>query len=141
MNFSDILTSSLRTRGFKITKNRIAILDFLSNQEDPVSQDEIKTFVESSNPKVNKTTIYRELFFLLENGFVKEIEFGDGKKRYEIAINKPHHHHIICRNCRRVEDVPLDRELEHQEKIIEESTKFKLTDHMLEFFGLCLNCQ
>lgn len=141
MDFSDILTSALRTQGHKITKNRTAILEYLSSQKKPISADQILAHILEEHHDVNKTTIYRELFFLLEHSFIKEVEFGDGKKRYEIAINRPHHHHIICVNCKRVEDVPLEKELDNQEKHIEEVTGFKLTSHMLEFFGLCGNCQ
>lgn len=136
----DILQSALRTQGFKITKNRTAILEYLSNQDKPISADEILNHVLEEHHDVNKTTIYRELFFLLEHNFIKEVEFGDGKKRYEIALNRPHHHHIICVSCKKVEDIPLEKELETQEKHIEEITGYKLTSHMLEFFGMCSSC-
>ncbi len=136
-----ILKSALRTQGYKITKNRTAILEFLSSQKKPISAEEILEHILSEHHDVNKTTIYRELFFLLEHNFIKEVEFGDGKKRYEITINRAHHHHIICVNCKKVEDIPLEKELDSQEKHIEEVTGFKLTSHMLEFFGLCKTCQ
>lgn len=141
MEMTAILTSALRTQGHKITKNRTAILEYLSNQKEPISAEDILKHIQDEHQAVNKTTIYRELFFLLENNFIKEIEFGDGKKRYEIAINRPHHHHIICVNCKKIEDIPLEKELENQEKHIEEITNYKLTSHMLEFFGLCQNCK
>ncbi|MGE5041994.1 MAG: Fur family transcriptional regulator [Candidatus Levyibacteriota bacterium] len=163
MNVTDIMVSALRTQGHKITKNRTAILEFLSLQDKPISVEEILDYINSDHQKAdklnltntrklvssgsdklnltNKTTIYRELEFLLEQNFIKEIEFGDGKKRYEITINRPHHHHIVCVSCKRVEDIPLGEELELQEKKIEEKTSFKLTAHMLEFFGVCGNCR
>lgn len=140
MEVIDLYTSALRTQGHKITKNRTAILEYLSHKEKPISAEEILEHIKSEHQDVHKTTIYRELFFLLEHDFIKEIEFGDGKKRYEIAINRPHHHHIVCVNCKKVEDIPLEKELEEQENRIEEITNYKLTSHMLEFFGLCPNC-
>jgi Fe2+ or Zn2+ uptake regulation protein len=141
MESTILLKSALRTQGHKITKNRTAILEFLSNQKKPISAEEILDHVNSEHQSVNKTTIYRELFFLLEKGFIKEVEFGDGKKRYEMSLNRPHHHHIFCVNCKRVEDIPLDQEFEAKEKKIETATNYKLTSHMLEFFGLCVNCK
>lgn len=141
MNITDLMTSALRTQGFKLTRNRTAILEYLSNQDKPVSAEGILEHIQEEHQSVNKTTIYRELIFLLEKNFIHEVEFGDGKKRYEIAINRPHHHHVICRSCRRVEDIPLEKELITQEKMIENVTDFKLTDHMLEFFGYCSNCK
>jgi Fe2+ or Zn2+ uptake regulation protein len=141
MNIPDILTSALRTQGHKLTRNRIAILSFLSTQNKPIAAEEILEHIQSEHQEVHKTTIYRELIFLLEKKFIQEVEFGDGKKRYEIAINRPHHHHVICLNCKRVEDIPLEKELLSQEKLIEDLTKYRLTEHMLEFFGLCENCK
>lgn len=141
MQSVDILKSALRTQGHKITKNRTAILEFLSSKTEPISADEILLHIQTEHQTVNKTTIYRELFFLFDKNFIHEVEFGDGKKRYEIALNRPHHHHIICVNCGKVKDIPLEKELEGQEKMIEEVTKYKLTSHMLEFFGLCENCK
>ncbi len=141
MNMSDILTSALRTQGHKLTRNRIAILSFLSSQDKPIPAEQILEHIQAEHQDVHKTTIYRELIFLLEKNFIQEVEFGDGKKRYEIAINRPHHHHVICLNCKRVENIPLEKELISQEKLIEEVTKYRLTEHMLEFFGLCENCK
>lgn len=141
MEFNQLLTSALRTQGHKITKNRTAILEFLASQDKPISADEILVHVQNEHQGVHKTTIYREIFFLLEHNFIKEIEFGDGKKRYEIAINRPHHHHIICVSCGRVEDIPLENEFKAQQNMIEKTTSYKLTSHMLEFFGLCNNCK
>lgn len=141
MEFQQILNSALRTQGHKITKNRTAILEHLSHQDTPISADLILDHVRAEHQAVNRTTIYRELFFLLGHNFIKEVEFGDGKKRYEIAINRPHHHHIICIKCRRVEDIPLDQEFEDQKSKIEHSTNYKLTSHMLEFFGICNACK
>ena len=145
MNASDILTSALRTQGHKITKVRTLILTFLSTQEKPISAEEILLHIENEHVDLgkipNKTPIYRELFFLLENNLICEVEFGDGKKRYELVLNRPHHHHAICRTCKRVEDIPLSSEFESEKYTMEEKTGFKIESHMLEFFGLCSNCK
>ncbi len=141
MQSIDLLQSALRTQGHKITKNRTAILQFLSNQDKPISADEILSHIQEEHHGVNKTTVYRELFFLLEHNFIHEIEFGDGKKRYEIILNRPHHHHIICVNCKKITDIPLEKELENIESDIEKTTGYTLSSHMLEFFGLCSTCK
>lgn len=141
MQTVDILKSALRTQGHKITKNRTSILEYLSAKIEPISADEILAHIQEEHQSVNKTTIYRELFFLLEKNFIHEVEFGDGKKRYEIALNRPHHHHIICVHCGSVADIPLEKELEDQRSKIELTTGFQLTSHMLEFFGLCATCK
>ena len=141
MQAVDIFKSALRTQGYKITKNRIAILEYLQTTNKPLSAEEILIHIQRDHQNVVKTTIYRELEFLIKIKFVSEVEFGDGKKRYELSLNKPHHHHVICRSCKRVEDIPLESDFESTQDDIEKLTNFKLTGHMLEFFGLCKTCQ
>ena len=83
---------------------------------------------------VNKTTIYRELARLVTEDLVLEVEFGDGKKRYELA-RLDHHHHAVCIKCDIVKDVKVD------ERYLYPKVKgFSLMRHSVEFFWLCQNC-
>ncbi len=82
--------------------------------------------------KVNKTTIYRELDFLVDLGLVNEVDFGDRTKRYELKDLK-HHHHLICLNCKKVADVNIKESFNVPKN-------FKVVRHNLEFFGYCQNC-
>lgn len=84
---------------------------------------------------VNKTTIYRELSKLVLEGEAVEVDFGDGKKRYELA-KKDHHHHAICTKCNLIKDVRInERGLDLKIK------NFFIQRHSVEFFGLCNNCR
>lgn len=87
--------------------------------------------------KVNKTTVYRQVEKLLADNLVTEIDFGDGKKRYELK-SLGHHHHLVCKNCGKLEDVRLDEESLLRQ--ISKKTKFRVDSHNLEFFGRCINC-
>lgn len=83
---------------------------------------------------VNKTTIYRELPKMIADGSVVEVDFGDGKKRYELA-KSDHHHHAICTKCNLVKDVKVD-----ERYLFPKVKGFSLIRHSVEFFGLCENC-
>lgn len=137
MNSSDKIINQLRQDNQKITKIRQAIINFVLKQKIPVSALTIQTDLFDGN--INKTTIYRQLEFLKIQKIVQEIEFGDGKKRYEIL--KDHHHHLICTNCKKIEEIALENHLEQEEKRIQKLTNFKNIQHNLEFFGLCRQCQ
>ncbi len=89
---------------------------------------------------VNKTTVYRQLEKLVQSGAVQELEFGDGKKRYE-AARDGHHHHLVCNNCHAVTCFELDNDLQDLEKKIRFKKGFKVMNHNLEFFGLCAKCR
>ncbi len=88
----------------------------------------------------NKTTLYREIEFLMGNSVIQEVELGDGKKRYERTSGE-HHHHLVCTICKAIDDVALESDLDSFEKNIEDTKKFKVTRHSLEFFGICNSCQ
>lgn len=140
LNKPDEVTLNLISTGYRITPVRGLILETFRENLTPIAASDLIEVFKDLKFKVNKTTIYRELDFLIEKGILKEIEFGEGKKRYEIETGR-HHHHIICIKCKKIEDVDLEVDLEGEEKKIEKDKKFKIKNHSLEFFGYCKNCQ
>lgn len=132
--------TNLKNKGFRITKVRSAIISILRSAKKPISVQDIISFLYRKDLTANKTTIYRELEFLKNQNLVSEIDFGDGKKRYELDRGN-HHHHIICVNCEAVSDIDFDVDLDSHEHDIAKKTGFKISQHSIEFFGLCKNCQ
>jgi Fe2+/Zn2+ uptake regulation proteins len=123
---------------FKRTPARLAVIEFLTNSKTPVDVEQIIKFLRLKNLATNKVTVYRIVDFLYKNGLIDRFEFGEGKFRYE--IKKKHHHHSLCNKCGKIEDIQGEY-LDKLEKEIFENTKFKVTGHSLEFFGICKNCQ
>jgi Fur family ferric uptake transcriptional regulator len=138
-NLKQILTK-LKTDGYRITTIRESILDLFINKNKPLSSLDIQKALPKKNIHANKTTIYRQLDFLKEQELISEMQFDDKVKRYEI-ISNVHHHHLICVNCRKIQSVELEKDLDKQEKIIEKNKKFKIINHSLEFYGLCQKCR
>lgn len=136
----DKIIAKLKAGGYRITPAREQIVEIFINSSTPISAMDLIESFKVLKLKVNKTTIYRELDFLITKGLIKEIEFGEGKKRYELDTQH-HHHHVVCLNCKKVEDVDLETDLTLEEKRIEKKTGFKIESHSLEFFGLCKNCR
>lgn len=129
----------LAKKQFRSTPVRNALLKIFADGSllsVPGLQDTLKEL----GLKPNKTTLYREIEFLKMNNLVQEVEFGDGKKRYETTTG-PHHHHLVCVNCDKIEDVVLQRDVHAFEKKVERTKQFKVLRHSLEFFGLCRVCQ
>ena len=123
---------------FKKTPARLAISKFLAGSNTPVDVEQIIQHLRSQKLETNKVTVYRILDFLLKNQVIDRVEFGEGKYRYELKKN--HHHHLICTNCGRVQDVEANV-VEKLEKEIQKNKNFKVQSHSLEFFGLCKDCQ
>lgn len=138
MNSSSII-ESLKSKGHKNTKIRQALVEILLSIHSPLSITELLQNLSKKGLKPNKTTVYREISLLKDLDTVQEVDFGDGKKMYEIS--EDHHHHIRCVQCNLIKDVPMDRELNDQERKILKNLGFKPVGHSLEFFGLCESCQ
>lgn len=135
------LIDALRTKGFRITKIRQAMIEALVAASQPVSAPQLLEQVSQKHPSVNKTTIYRELDFLADNKILSEIDILDGMKRYELLHPDHHHHHLVCTSCRDIQCVEVPHhDLHALEGKIQQTHNFTVQSHVLEFFGLCRKC-
>ena len=124
-----------------MTKVRRAMLEILCKSEVPLAASELILKLNRRSLAVNKTTVYRELDFLLGEKVVREIDLMDGKKRYEVQGEHDHHHHMICTSCKAIRCVEMADDLNTLEAEIFSKFKFKVESHTLEFFGVCRKCQ
>ncbi len=129
----------LRENKIKLTNERKEIINVLKTTQAPLSPTDLYLRVKALLPKANLTTIYRNLEMLEGLGVVKRLGFNQSSFFYELVSERDHHHHAICNNCGKVEEIE-----NISEKFVNEvaaQTKFKIEDHNLEFFGLCKECQ
>ena len=117
------------------TKTHKQILSLLSKSPTPLSVADLL-----SHLTVNKTTIYRQLESLVKSKLVQEVRFSDRKIRYELT-SLPHHHHLICTVCDSVQDILFSENIESLAQLSASDKQFSITNHYLEFFGLCAKCQ
>jgi Fur family transcriptional regulator, ferric uptake regulator len=132
----------VQSKGGRLTKQRHAIMEIFEQNKKPLSAKHILDCLNKSNTKVDRATVYRNLDFLSNNEFIKKITISDNELHYEL-IDQPHHHHLICKNCKKIEDVELEElELVLDKKIneINNLKGFQITDHSLELFGKCKDC-
>lgn len=131
----------LKHNGARLTKTRLAVLEIFSREDHPLSVAEILLYLEKSGLTVNKTTVYREMEFLLEKSIVSAVFLDEKHTKYE--LNLGHHHHLVCRNCGNIEEVEM-KEIEDLFEVVEKKLKqkMKFTNiiHNLEFFGICGKC-
>ncbi|MBI3443068.1 transcriptional repressor [Candidatus Woesebacteria bacterium] len=140
MKDSQAIESALKSQGFKLTRVRLALINLFMILRRPLSVLEIKTNLAKKGLSPNKTTVYRQLAFLKNQGIIVEINLADDNKRYEASWGN-HHHHLVCIRCQTIQDVTLLHELKQEEKRITKMSRFKILNHSLEFFGLCARCK
>lgn len=129
------ITNLLQQAGHRVTTPRLLVAENVGRS--PMTAEEIFSKIQE---KTDFASIYRTLHLFLKLGYVREVEFGDGKKRYERA-DLPHHHHLVCKRCDSISDVEVKQNLKTEEQRISKEYQFLVTNHALEFYGLCKNCQ
>jgi Fur family peroxide stress response transcriptional regulator len=133
------MLSKLKSRDFRITPQRLAILKILAASEGHPSVDAIYKEVKALFPTTSLATVYKTVSLLKELNEVLELGFPDGSNRYD-GYNPVPHPHAICMTCKKI----MDPELMNIDELSEEmsrKTGYKIFHHRLDFFGLCPDCQ
>ncbi|HEY5764455.1 MAG TPA: transcriptional repressor [Candidatus Deferrimicrobiaceae bacterium] len=131
--------NTLRGLGHPATRGREEILRILSESPIPLSPREILDRFPA--PKPDPSTIYRNLSLLVSLGLVRSVALHERSRRYEAAVDGIHRHRVVCRLCGRIESFqPKLCDLTGLEEAIRTGLGFTVTDHSLEFFGACPDC-
>lgn len=136
------LKQQLKVQGYKLTPQRRAILDvIIENEGKHLSTEEVYDIVKDDCPEIGLATVYRTLQLLEKMGVLCKMNFDDGCNRYELVHNDEdhQHHHLVCLNCGKVEEVEDDL-LEKLEEKVEDLYKFRIVNHSVKFFGYCSIC-
>lgn len=128
----------LKANKIRITPQRYGVLEYLIENDNHPTADEIYKALSDRFPSMSVATVYNNLRLFTTIGFVKEMKFGDASSRFDYATTQ--HYHAICENCGKVEDIYYPG-LEDVEKVTAELTGFKVSSHRLEIYGLCTECQ
>lgn len=130
----------LSRHDIKYTVQRELILTILKELTVPITAEELYTKASTLQPTINLSTIYRILeLFATKNIVIKNTVSEDKKNVYEFNTNK-HKHYMVCVKCRQVfpiENCPCSL----IEKVISQSTDFKILDHKIEILGHCPDCK
>lgn len=134
----NINLSRLQDQGQRITKIRRAVLEVFSQMTQPIGAEEIENILKDRHVSVNRATIYRELQFLAENEYILSVNLYPNRLTYE-STDLAHHHHLVCDSCGGIDNV-TNCLIDNLEREIYKKKGFKISRHMLEFYGTCPAC-
>lgn len=137
--FISKVEKELRKKGKKASKTRRKVMKVFFTMDEHVSVEDLYRKVKETAPGIGYATVYRTLRTLEELGYASSIDIGDGKKRFENGMGM-HHDHICCLVCKKIIEFN-DPEIEVLQKIIASKHDFKIIDHSLYIFGICLECR
>jgi Fur family ferric uptake transcriptional regulator len=83
----------------KNTKQLAIILGVLKTTKQPISAVDLLAIAQKKAPALNKTTVYRTLDKLTQDGTVDVVMLHEGVLHYELRTHESHHHHFVCLKC------------------------------------------
>ena len=131
------LIDKLKKNNLKLTRQRLAIVEVLSNDRSHSSARAIFEKVRQKVPSVSLSTVYFTLNLFKNEGAVKELEFYDMGNRYESDVTD--HLDLICLRCGRI--VNYDEPIPMLKEQVEKKTGFITNRMRYEYYGYCKECR
>jgi Fe2+ or Zn2+ uptake regulation protein len=134
---NDELKDILSKKSLRVTQPRLEILKVLKDCHKPVTISEMQDKL--GKTKMDQATIYRTMDSFLKKRIVATYDFKDNFTRYEMIVDRDHHHHVVCKKCGKVENIEdcFSNEIEKDLK----KKGYKEITHYMEFFGICKKCK
>ena len=129
-----------RERGLKKSRQRELILDRFLGLGGHVSADDLHGDVREADASIGRTTVYRALRLFCEAHIATSIDLKDGLTRFEPALSRGHHDHLVCVRCGRIDEF-LSPEVEQRQEEIATEHGYRLVWHRHQLYGVCSQCQ
>lgn len=129
------LLYELKNKNIRLSHQRLKVLEYLTENQNHPTADQIYNGLHDDVPTLSKTTVYNTLNSLTEAGLVRVINIEDNETRYD--INTHNHGHFKCESCREIYDFNIDIDSFHTDQL----DGFKTNDKSVYFKGLCPQCQ
>lgn len=135
-----IIVNKLKTKGYRLTVARKAIINIFESNNKPISAEQVNDILIEDSIYINKSTLYREIDFLVIQNLLKPIQLQEKTKRYEL-VHLHHHHHLICQKCNKIEDFEIKNCIDDVLTKVTSDHNFLISDHILDIYGICSQCQ
>jgi Fur family ferric uptake transcriptional regulator len=139
MQTREELSGILRNKGFRLTPQREKILDIFFDlpEGEHLSAEDLQKHLHGDTPEISLATSYRTLKLLASLGVLRELDFAEDHKHYELARNpQSPHHHMICLECGRTEEFESE-EIIRLSQALSKELGFRIVDVQLKLFAVC----
>jgi Fe2+ or Zn2+ uptake regulation protein len=133
------LRQTLEEAGWRFTRQRAAVFDYLCLVESHPTAEEVYTSVRRQLPKISLATVYKALEALVDCRLAEKITSSDGPTRYDSHCGA--HYHLRCLRTGQVRDLqtPFDPHLLEKldPNLLEDLRRqgFQVTGYRLEVVG------
>ncbi|MFQ6083639.1 MAG: Fur family transcriptional regulator [Candidatus Aminicenantia bacterium] len=133
MKDKNSVIKKLRETGFKLTPQRLAIIEILIGNTTHPSADIIYQKLRKKYSMVSYSTVYNTLNVLKKIGEVMELTINENKINYD--SNTDPHHHLLCEKCGQIKDI--FQKIDFKMKLI---NSHRVKKYQIYFYGICSDC-
>ena len=123
----------LRNAGYRVTKQRAAIYEYLLSTDVHPTAEPIHHSVRRQLPGISLATVYKAVDSLTDVGLINRLQRGASSTRYD--ANVADHAHCRCLSCDGLWDAPHDG--------VSHGTPeaFEVVHVSVEYVGYCAECR
>lgn len=131
----------LRSAGLRVTGPRVAILKMLAAHPHSTADDVLRT-VRDDYGAVSTQTVYDALHAMVGSGLIRRIEPAGHSALYERRVGD-NHHHLVCRQCATIVDIPCAVNYTpcltaaHESEF---SAGYAIDEAEVTYWGICPRC-
>ena len=132
------IAQKLRSEGYKVTPQRIAIYNLLYGGKEHPTAEMIYRDLRTAHPTMSLATVYKTMEIFEKMGLVKVLDMGDESSRYDSDTHN--HPHLRCVMWNKVEDLEGFNMADISAEA-ETLSEYRITGQQLNFEGICPACQ
>ena len=137
---SQELTALLRDHGYKVTPQRLAVYEALSEKPWHPNAEMLYSKLQPKYPAMSFATVYKTVELLRDIKAIQILNTGEDSYRYDANMHE--HYHLCCLECGDIRDVPMDKAMREQlNNLAKEQNDYLITGGQFYFYGLCPTCR
>jgi len=125
--------NNLKSKGFKLTLQRLAVIEHLEGNKNHPSAADLFKEVKKKYPMISFATVYNTLKILNETQEIKQLTIGFDKVNFD-SNTKPHDH-FFCKECGKIIDIFPEKKME-----IKEINGHGIHECQVYYYGICSEC-
>ena len=129
------LKAELEGAGIRATAQRVAILGFMRENLVHPTAEVVYEALRDEVGSLSLTTVYNTLKLFVEHNLVMMLTIDDTFRCFDGNIEM--HVHLMCRNCKKIIDMPMPKEVA---AFVEGIENFKADEVQLYVKGICKDC-
>lgn len=129
----------LKQAGYRLTQARLTVLEVLEAEHGHITSADVIDKVEGINPAIGRASVFRTLDLFTQLGIIRPTFIDTSLTPTYVMMHDGHHHHVICTDCKRFFEFD-DGDMEALTQSLEETLDVRISGHLLEFYGVCADC-